>query len=80
MPDAWTIQVATFSDNQHAQAFLHQLREKNLSAYVRSVSQQGRPFLRVYVGPQISREKTDALLQQLKSQYGLSGLITKYEA
>ena len=55
----FTVQVASFSAVANAQALVARLREAGYSAYHREVRQDGNTWQRVFVGPEIKRERAD---------------------
>lgn len=79
LPAAWVIQLGTFKAAENAKTLLAKLRDSGLTAYTRDVKQQGRSFVRVYVGPQIDRHQTEVLQQKLQTEFGVSGVIAKYD-
>jgi len=79
IPTAWVIKLGTFKAAENAKNLLTKLRSSGLTAYTREVKQQGRSFVRVYVGPQISRHQTEVLQQKLQTEFGVSGVIAKYD-
>lgn len=79
IPTAWVIQLGTFKAAENAKALLNKLRDNGLNAYTREFKQSNRSFVRVYVGPQISRHQTEVLQQKLQTEFGVSGVIAKYD-
>ena len=62
----FTVQVASFGDAGNAEALVKRLKEAGYSAYRLSVSQGDKPPLqRVFIGPEIKRERAEALRDQL---------------
>ena len=78
-PEAWTIQVGSFSNNATAQALVHKLREQGFEAYTREITtSQNKQVTRVFVGPEIDRAKLVLMQHQLVQEFKLSGVIAKY--
>lgn len=75
-PQAWVVQLASFSNERNAQQLLHKLRSQGFDAYQR---QSGR-FIKVFVGPQISQDKIHALQEQLQHKLGLKGIVRQYQS
>ena len=75
-----TVQVASFSDVANAQALVARLREAGYSAYHREVRQDGNTWQRVFVGPEIKRERAEALRQRLADDkaFALEGLVRSF--
>lgn len=80
MPEAWTLQVATFSSKKNAQHLLKKLRSKGFDVYTKSVEINNKTLIKVYVGPQIDQGRLKSLQHKLKKQYRLNGVIAKYSA
>ena len=76
----FTVQVASFSDVANAQALVARLREAGYSAYHREVRQDGSTWQRVFVGPEIKRERAEALRQRLADDkaFALEGLVRSF--
>ena len=76
----FTVQVASFSDVANAQALVARLRDAGYSAYHREVRQDGNTWQRVFVGPEIKRERAEALRQRLADDkaFALEGLVRPF--
>lgn len=76
----FTVQVASFSDVANAQALVARLRDAGYSAYHREVRQDGNTWQRVFVGPEIKRERAEALRQRLADDkaFALEGLVRTF--
>ena len=62
---AFTVQVASFSDENNAEALVKRLKAADYDAYHRTVQQGGNTWQRVYVGPVIKRSDAEALSKKL---------------
>lgn len=62
---AFTVQVASFSDENNAEALVKRLKAADYDAYHRTVQQGGNTWQRVYVGPVIKRADAQALQKKL---------------
>jgi len=79
-PQAWTVQLGTFSNVNHANELIDQLRKKGFDAYTRPVlDAKGNRLLRVYVGPEIQKEKALQLRDKLQAAVHLKGVVRKYK-
>lgn len=76
----FTVQVASFSDAANAEALVKRLRDADYSAYHREVQQDGNTWQRVFVGPEIKRERAEALRQRLADDkaFALEGLVRTF--
>lgn len=78
VPEAWVIQVASFSNSENAKRLVKQLRAKGFDVYTRENQLNQRTITRVFVGPIIDQRKVEQLQQQLKQQFQLKGVIKRY--
>ena len=76
-PEAWVIQLASFSDFDNGKRLLNQLHAKGFDAYSRQ-SKGKKTIIRIFVGPDIDRNKIDQIQKELKQQLRLNGVIRKY--
>lgn len=74
----WAVQVGSFSNRSNAFALKEKLRKSKVHAFVERVMNDGKATYRVRVGPEISKEKAEALKEQLKKDFKLTGLVVKH--
>lgn len=74
VPAAWTLQLASFKQEENARGLRNKLIEAGYKVYIR----QGTDLVRVYVGPDMQRSRLEALQAQLKQEYGLDGIIVRF--
>lgn len=76
----FTVQVGSFSDRANAEALVARLKEADYAAYVSAVEQGGNTWQRVFVGPEIKRERAEALRQHLADdkRFALQGLVRAF--
>ena len=79
LPEGWSVRLASFSAASNADALLNRLLAANYRAYSRPVQTEQGVMTAVYVGPQLEREKTEMLRQQLQREFQLSGIIVRFE-
>lgn len=73
----WAVQVGSFSERANADALALRLREANYNAFVRAFDQDNRRLYRVLAGPELQRERAQALQQRLQhdQQFAFEGLV-----
>ncbi|WP_312963317.1 type II secretion system secretin GspD [Stutzerimonas nitrititolerans] len=71
----WSVQVASLSNPESAQALRDQLISKGFDAYVRV----SRGLNRVFVGPVADRQEANRLRDQLSQQQRLDGFVVQYQ-
>ena len=77
---AWSIQVASFSDQAHAIKLRDQLRRQGFHAYINHTYTTQGARIRVFVGPELNRYKAQLLLAKVNKQLHAKGFIVRYEA
>lgn len=76
---AWTVQVAAFSKLSNAKALQAQLIKKSYMAYIESNTSNGKSLHRVYVGPELRKNRARIIQQALKKEFKLAGMIKTYQ-
>lgn len=79
LPEAWSVRVGAFGNTTNASNLTQRLTEGGHRAYTRQVSSSGRQLTAVFVGPLISRQQAQTVLEQVKRDYELNGMIVRYE-
>lgn len=74
VPVAWTLQLASFKDEANARA----LRKQLLKAGHKVYSRKNGNLVKVYVGPELKKQRLEDLKAGLKSQFGLDGLLVRF--
>ena len=77
-PQAWTVQLASFWQKEHADKLLARLKKQGFTAYIEQKSANHTVIYQVFVGPEIERQKAERLLTTLYSKLQLKGLIVQY--
>ena len=78
-PQAWIIQVASFGNRNNAVKLVKKLKNKGIAAYVKKDGAAPNYIYHVFVGPLLSRDKTDALVKNLQKTFHLQGLVKRYQ-
>lgn len=76
--EAWAIQLGSFSEKKNAESLVKQLRTKGYAAYVQEGKSGEANVSRVYIGPELRREKADAMVKELRETLNLKGVVVKY--
>lgn len=72
----WTIQLGAFSNTENANELLARLSKEGFDSYLKQTP--GRHLVRVFVAQGIDKDKAQALLTQLDSQFGIKGILVRY--
>jgi len=75
LPVSWTIQLASLSNRQSAEALTAKLRSQGYNAYVRTFEGMNR----VFVGPVIERAEANRLRDVLERQQKLNGFVVRFK-
>jgi len=73
----WMVQLASFSKENNAKALQDRLRAKQFEVYVSAVDGKNGMIWRVRVGPELSKERAEAIRKVLQAETGLKGLLVK---
>lgn len=75
---AWVVQLASFSDAGNAEALRDRLRARGYSAFIRSVYGEPGTVTRVYVGPELERDRARESVEALERDTKLRGIVVHY--
>ncbi len=74
-PQAWVVQMGSFSEQANAMALRDRIRSKRYPAYVEAVDTFQGTIYRVRVGPERTRAKAEALQTRLRKVFNLNGMV-----
>lgn len=77
-PEAWVVQVGSFSSEANALALRGRVRKLGFAAFVEEVTTEGSRVYRVRVGPELRRELAEVLRGQLAERAELDGLVMSH--
>ena len=75
---AWTIQLGSFKNAANVQALVKRLRAKGFSAYTLPTRPVDGQLTKVFVGPNISKDKLTAMQSDIEKLEKLKGRIVAY--
>lgn len=78
LADAWTVQVAAFSKLENAKVLQSKLISKSYMAYIVSSGGKAKALHRVFVGPELRKNRARIIQQALKKEFKLAGMIKSY--
>jgi len=78
VPIAWTLQVATLSSADKADALRQRLLAVDQKAYIANVQSGGKTLYRVCIGPKFERAELDRIQPQVDSAFGVKSLVARY--
>ena len=75
---AFTLQVATFTREENANALRDKLRRKGYTAYVDSSENNDKTSYRVRIGPELEMARLEQLKAKIRKEEKLDGYIANY--
>ncbi len=75
LPVSWSVQLASLTNKENAQALRDSYRSKQYNAYMRSVEGTHR----VFIGPLVQQTEAQAMCKRLKSREGQDCFVVRYE-
>ncbi|MCB1687934.1 MAG: SPOR domain-containing protein [Halioglobus sp.] len=78
VPVAWTLQVATVSSAEKAEALRLRLLQKSEKAYVTKVSSGGKQLYRVCVGPKFEKQELERMQASINAEFGVKTMLVRY--
>ncbi len=79
IPVSWTLQLAAFSKQENAWQLQDKLRDSGYRTYTREgTSGSGKTLYRVYVGPELRKEKLLKLRKEIDQQLKLKGIAVRF--
>jgi DedD protein len=79
-PAAWSLQLASFTDQQRANELLKRLQKTGYASYTRAVTVNNVPIIRVYVGPEFDQDKLKKDAAKIQITLRLKGTIVPFKA
>lgn len=74
----WAIQLGSFGESTNALGLRDRLRARGYAAFVRAAYSSTGAVTRVFVGPELYREKADSVRDRLYTETTLDGLVVRY--
>ncbi|MDP2380399.1 MAG: SPOR domain-containing protein [Pseudohongiella sp.] len=79
LPEGWSVRLASFSNTENATALVARLQTAGHRAYSRRVESSQGVLTAVFVGPLVNRAAAQTLLERLRQDFQLNGMIVRYE-
>jgi len=79
-PNAWAVQLGSFSNVTNAKVLEQKLQGKGFHAYVLKAQNKKGRITKVLVGPEVNKEKAKDLIETLYKEVKLRGIIVKYKS
>jgi cell division septation protein DedD len=79
LPEGWSVRLGSFSSADNASALVTRLQAAGHRAYTRRVDSSQGILTAVFVGPLVNRPAAQTLLERLRQDFQLNGMIVRYE-
>jgi DedD protein len=78
IPQAWAIQLASFSQQANAQQLTERLGKQGFKSYIQQVDKP-KVLYRVFVGPTLRQAEAHTIQQQILEKFQLKGLVVPFK-
>lgn len=78
--EAWALQLGSFTSSVNALALQEKARKAGFRAYVEKVKGEQGTSYRVRIGPESSRERADALREQVQAKLKMKGIVVPHKS
>lgn len=79
IPDAWVVQVGSFTTKEAANKLRDDLQADGQKAYVRTVASGGSSISRVYIGPKLDKAQAIALKEQMDKRLKVKSMVMHFQ-
>lgn len=79
LPDAWVVQVGSFSTKEAAQKVRDDLQTSGLKAYMRTVPSANGSISRVYIGPKLDKAQAQAIKVQIDKRLKVNSIVMHFQ-
>lgn len=76
----WVVQLGSFGNQKNVNDLLRKLEKAGYRSFSRKVQTSAGRLTKVFVGPELDKEKLDLALPHLKETTGLTGKVTTFDA
>lgn len=78
LAENYTVQLAAFSSKANAQKLHERLINKNYKAYIQKGTSGSKTVYRVFVGPQLRKNRAVLIADALNKEFKLKGMVVRY--
>jgi DedD protein len=79
LPDAWVVQVGSFTTKEAANKLRDDLQEDGQKAYVRTTTSGAGSISRVYIGPKLDRAQAQAIKEQMDKRLKVKSMVMRFQ-
>jgi DedD protein len=79
LPDAWVVQVGSFTTKEAANKLRDDLQADGQKAYVRTTTSGSGSISRVYIGPKLDKNQALALKDQMDKRLKVKSMVMRFQ-
>jgi len=79
LPDAWVVQVGSFTTKEAANKLRDDLQADGQKAYVRTTTSGSGSISRVYIGPKLDKNQALALKEQMDKRLKVKSMVMRFQ-
>jgi len=79
LPDAWVVQVGSFTTQEAANKLRDDLQADGQKAYVRTTTTNGNTVSRVYIGPKLDRNQALAVKEEMDKRLKIKSMVMRFQ-
>jgi DedD protein len=79
LPDAWVVQVGSFTTKEAANKLRDDLQADGQKAYVRTTISGNNAISRVYIGPKLDKNQALALKEQMDRRLKVKSMVMRFQ-
>lgn len=79
LPDAWVVQVGSFTTKEAANKLRDDLQADGQKAYVRTTTSGNGSISRVYIGPKLDKNQAMALKEQMDKRLKVKSMVMRFQ-
>lgn len=79
LPEGWSVRLGSFSNAENVNNLVARLQAAGHRAYTRRIQSDQGMLTAVFVGPQVDRATAVSLMERLRQDFELNGMVVRYE-
>jgi DedD protein len=79
LPDAWVVQVGSFTTKEAANKLRDDLQADGQKAYVRTTTTGSNSISRVYIGPKLDKNQALALKEEMDKRLKVKSMVMRFQ-
>ena len=79
LPDAWVVQVGSFTTKEAANKLRDDLQADGQKAYVRTTTTGGNTISRVYIGPKLDKNQALAVKEEMDRRLKIKSMVMRFQ-